>query len=153
VDGGGAGGGHVSSFVRHRPVQRLDQPVWRATRADLSQRPTVRLRGVGDSVSAIGDLSPPPTTRRLMGLWRDSTGSIRRRCVPGWPAWSGEQHLPWVLLGLRAAPKEDSAISAAELVFGTKLALPGELLAACGGAWRIYSSWLVVYLSDSTSHR
>jgi hypothetical protein len=39
-----------------------------------------------------------------------------------------EQHLPWVLLGLRAVPKEDSAISGAELVFGTKLALPGELL-------------------------
>jgi transposase InsO family protein len=39
-----------------------------------------------------------------------------------------ERHLPWVLLGLRAAPKEDSAISAAELVFGTKLTLPGELL-------------------------
>jgi transposase InsO family protein len=44
-----------------------------------------------------------------------------------------EQHLPWVLLGLRAAPKEDSAISAAELVFGTKLVLPSELLAAAGG--------------------
>jgi transposase InsO family protein len=39
-----------------------------------------------------------------------------------------ELHLPWVLLGLRAVPKEDSAISAAEIVFGTKLQLPGELL-------------------------
>jgi hypothetical protein len=45
-----------------------------------------------------------------------------------------ELHLPWVLLGLRAAPKEDSAISVAELVFGTKLVLPRELLAAGGGA-------------------
>jgi transposase InsO family protein len=39
-----------------------------------------------------------------------------------------ELHLPWVLLGLRAAPKEDTALSAPELVFGTKLTLPGELL-------------------------
>jgi len=37
-------------------------------------------------------------------------------------------HLPWVLLGLRAAPKEDSGISAAELTFGMPLALPGQLL-------------------------
>ena len=37
-------------------------------------------------------------------------------------------HLPWVLLGLRAAPKEDHNISAAELLYGLPLALPGELL-------------------------
>ncbi len=41
-----------------------------------------------------------------------------------WP-----QHLPWVLLSLRAAPKEDAAISSAELVFGAALTLPGQFLA------------------------
>jgi transposase InsO family protein len=39
-----------------------------------------------------------------------------------------EQHLPWALLGLRAAPKDDSGVSTAELAFGEKLRLPGELL-------------------------
>ncbi len=38
-----------------------------------------------------------------------------------WP-----DHLPWVLLGLRAAPKEDSAISSAEMVLGDPLVLPGQ---------------------------
>jgi hypothetical protein len=42
-----------------------------------------------------------------------------------WP-----EHLPWVLLGLRTAPKEDSGISAAELVYGAALALPAEFLSA-----------------------
>jgi hypothetical protein len=42
------------------------------------------------------------------------------------PAW--HSHLPWVLLGLRAAPKEDSAVSSDELVTGTPLILPGQLL-------------------------
>jgi hypothetical protein len=42
------------------------------------------------------------------------------------PAW--RSHLPWVLLGLRAASKEDSAVSSAELVTGTPLVLPGQLL-------------------------
>ena len=36
-------------------------------------------------------------------------------------------HLPWVLLGLRAAPKEDSSISSAELLYGAPLVLPGQL--------------------------
>jgi hypothetical protein len=35
-----------------------------------------------------------------------------------------------VLLGLRVAPKEDSAISSVELVFGAALTLPGQFLAA-----------------------
>ncbi len=38
------------------------------------------------------------------------------------------EHLPWVLLGLRAQPKEDSNMSSAELVYGTPLTLPGEFL-------------------------
>jgi transposase InsO family protein len=42
------------------------------------------------------------------------------------PAW--HSHLPRVLMGLRAAPKEDSAVSSAELVMGTPLVLPGQLL-------------------------
>ena len=39
-----------------------------------------------------------------------------------WP-----EHLLWVLLGLRAAPKETTGISSAQLVLGQPLVLPGEL--------------------------
>ncbi len=42
-----------------------------------------------------------------------------------WP-----EHLPWVLLGLSTAPKEDNSVSAAELVYGAALALPVEFLSA-----------------------
>jgi hypothetical protein len=35
-----------------------------------------------------------------------------------------------VLLGLRAAPKEDSGVPAAELVYGAALLLPAEFLSA-----------------------
>ena len=34
------------------------------------------------------------------------------------------------MLGIRAAPKEDSAVSAAETVYGSPLSLPGQLLTA-----------------------
>jgi hypothetical protein len=42
-----------------------------------------------------------------------------------WP-----NHLPWVLLGLRPAPKEDSAVSSAEMVLGDPQVLPGQPLTA-----------------------
>ena len=55
---------------------------------------------------------------------RQLKDSMRARLATrDWPA-----HLPWVLLGLRAAPKEDFNVSAAELLYGVPLSLPGELL-------------------------
>jgi hypothetical protein len=41
-------------------------------------------------------------------------------------AWSSR--VPWVLLGLHEAPKEDLGISSADMVLGAPLQLPGELL-------------------------
>jgi hypothetical protein len=37
-------------------------------------------------------------------------------------------HLPRVLLGLRAAPEDDSNVSSAELVFGCPVTVPGQFL-------------------------
>ncbi|GFO43156.1 Pol polyprotein [Plakobranchus ocellatus] len=42
------------------------------------------------------------------------------------PNWADE--LPWILLGLRTAPKEDIGSSAAELVYGIPLTVPGEFI-------------------------
>ena len=54
--------------------------------------------------------------------------SLRARsCNNSW-----EEHLPWVLLGLRTAPKEESAVSSAEAVYGGPLALPGQAQTAGG---------------------
>ena len=36
--------------------------------------------------------------------------------------------LPWVMLGIRTAPKEDLNCSAAEMVFGSTLIVPGEFI-------------------------
>jgi hypothetical protein len=44
-----------------------------------------------------------------------------RECGSTW-----SEHVPWVLLGLRAAPKEESGTSVAEAVFGEKLLLPNQ---------------------------
>ncbi len=43
--------------------------------------------------------------------------------------------LPWVLLGLRSAAKEDLHTSAVELVYGQTLREPGEFLPTAKQAW------------------
>ena len=47
------------------------------------------------------------------------------------PDWLDE--LPWVLLGIRTAPKEDLAASSAELVYGAPLTVPGDFIPANRG--------------------
>ena len=42
------------------------------------------------------------------------------------PDWTRE--LPWVLLGIRTAPKDDLGCSSAEMVYGSPLTVPGEFL-------------------------
>jgi hypothetical protein len=37
-------------------------------------------------------------------------------------------HLPWVMLGLCTAPREESVVSAAKVVYGLPLLMPGQLL-------------------------
>jgi transposase InsO family protein len=39
-------------------------------------------------------------------------------------------HLPWVMLGIRASFREDSKFSPAEVVFGSQLILPGQFVIA-----------------------
>jgi hypothetical protein len=41
-------------------------------------------------------------------------------------SWAKE--IPWVLLGLRAQPREDTGLSPAEAVFGAPIVLPNEFL-------------------------
>jgi len=44
------------------------------------------------------------------------------------PHWAS--HLPWVMLAIRSTPREDSALSPAEAVFGGQLVVPGQFLSA-----------------------
>lgn len=44
------------------------------------------------------------------------------------PSWT--QELPWVLLGIRSAPKEDSGCSSVEMVYGAPLTVPGEFISS-----------------------
>jgi transposase InsO family protein len=68
----------------------------------------------------------PPSNGLVERFHRRLKEALRARLASAdWP-----QHLPWVLLGLRAAPREDSGISVAELVYSCPLSLPGQFLSA-----------------------
>ena len=54
----------------------------------------------------------------------DMKASLKARLIG--PHWMDE--LPWVLLGIRTAPKEDLKASSAELVFGSPLSVPGDFV-------------------------
>ena len=43
--------------------------------------------------------------------------------APDWPA-----QVPWVLMGIRSTPREDSSYTPAKAVFGTPMVLPGQFL-------------------------
>ena len=51
--------------------------------------------------------------------------------------------LPWVLLGLRSAPKEDLHASSAELVYGEPLTVPGEFVTSNQLPWSPLTTWKV----------
>ena len=58
------------------------------------------------------------------GGWKISWKTLHRFITIIFKGWL--DHLPWVLIGLRAAPTEDSALSSAEAVFGVPLAIPSQ---------------------------
>ena len=57
---------------------------------------------------------------------RDLKASLRTRLKTTGDNWTDQ--LPWVLLGLRTAFKEDLQTSSAELVFGEPLTVPGDFV-------------------------
>ena len=64
-----------------------------------------------------------PQSNGLVERFHRHLKSALRARLSG-PNWT--QELPWVLLGLRTAPKEDLGCSSAELVYGAPLTVPGD---------------------------
>ena len=60
--------------------------------------------------------------------WKRSTRPFAYAVAPNWL-----DELPWVLLGISTAPKEDLQCSSAELVYGTPLMVPGDFMATPQG--------------------
>ena len=70
-----------------------------------------------------------PQSNGLVERFHRHLKSALRARLTG-PTWSNE--LPWVLLGIRTAPKEDLGCSSAELVYGAPITVPGDFIANHG---------------------
>lgn len=68
-----------------------------------------------------------PQSNGLIERFHRHMKSALRARLTG-PNWMDE--LPWVMLGIRTAPKEDLGTSSAELVFGAPLMVPGDFVPA-----------------------
>lgn len=66
-----------------------------------------------------------PQSNGLVERFHRHLKSALRARLSG-PNWT--QELPWVLLGIRTAPKEDFRCSSAELVYGVPLTVPGDFI-------------------------
>ena len=64
------------------------------------------------------------------GRWSVFTGNSREPLGPSWAHTPGLSPIPLVLLGIRTALKEDLHCTAAELVYGMSLRLPGEFFSS-----------------------
>ena len=67
-----------------------------------------------------------PQSNGLVETFHRHLKSALRARLTG-PNWTKE--LPWVLLGIWTAPKEDMGCSSAELEYGTLLTVPGDFVA------------------------
>jgi transposase InsO family protein len=104
--------GVLACLVSDRGVQ-FASAVWAATMAKLGTR------------HLMTTAFHPQCNGLVERAHRRLKDALKARLAgPDWP-----KHLPWVLLGLRAAPREDSGVSAAELVYGAPLSLPGPIIA------------------------
>ena len=65
----------------------------------------------------------PQSNGMVERMHRQLTDGLRAR--EAGVCWA--DHLPWVLLGMRATPKDESGISAGEAALGHVLAVPGQL--------------------------
>lgn len=67
----------------------------------------------------------PATNGLVERFHRSLKAALMARCTSS-AYWS--QELPWVLLGLRTAVRDDIGVSPAELLYGTTLSIPGHCL-------------------------
>jgi cleavage and polyadenylation specificity factor subunit 1 len=68
----------------------------------------------------------PQSNGMVERLHRSLKAALRARHA----STSWVEHLPWVLLGLRTAPRKDNSLSAAEMVFGAAPSLPSRFIDA-----------------------
>ena len=71
-----------------------------------------------------------PITRSPMAWLSAFTVIWRLPFEPASLVHTGPRHLPWVLLGIRTAPKEDLGCSLAELVYGQPLTVTGDFISS-----------------------
>ena len=116
-------GGNLSRDGARGIHHRLGSPLWCAAACHLRQRGAIHIQHVDLLVwrstgrAHHNHSLPPPSNGMVEWLHLQIKDALHARGA----ATEWVDHLPWVLLGLRASPKEDSGISTAETILGQQL--------------------------------
>ena len=73
----------------------------------------------------VGSAEGPHPTNVRERLWIH--GMLKEALCARGGATAWKDHLPWVLLGMRAAQREETGVSAAEAALQQQLVVPGQL--------------------------
>jgi hypothetical protein len=116
----------LDQHLRGGPHQQLDSKVRHPRHHHLGPGKPVHLVNLGRHLLTVGGSSTAyhPQSNGMVERvhWHLKEGLKGRGAQVDWP-----QHLPWVLLNMRTAPKTQSNTSAAEMVYGVALTLPAQL--------------------------
>jgi hypothetical protein len=128
VVGGHPTQGSLGGLLHRCFLVLLGGPLWGSRDGHYGQGSSIFFSNMGLLLQAGGPAPrddyglPPPGQCLVERAHRQLKAAFRARGAgTDWPA-----HLPWVLLGLHAAPKEISGVSSAEAVYGEQLTLPGD---------------------------
>ena len=91
-------------------VAQFTSSVWQSTMSRL---------GIGVSTT----MAYHPQSSEIVERFHRTLKAALRCAVRASKSWS--RSLPWVLLGIRNAPRVDTATSTAEVMFGVPLRVPG----------------------------
>ncbi len=128
-------GGHPARLhhrrrLRQGPLRRVGVLLRSASHHHFRQRGPIT-SALWEGLCSLLNIQHSPTT----AYHPQSNGLVERfhrRLKDALRSWAAaadwHDHLPWVLLGIRTAFREDSEFSPAEAVYGSQLVLPGQFI-------------------------
>ncbi len=128
-------GGHSTLVHHHRrlrqsPLRRLGIAVWSPCHHHIRQGAQFT-SALWAGLCSLLNIQHSPTTAyhpQLNGLVERFHRRLKDALLSRAAAANWHDHLPWVMLGIRASFREDSEFSPAEAVFGSQLVLPGQFI-------------------------
>jgi len=123
---------HRDGDTRQSFTIQLDSKIQIAVAPDVGQGCAVHIRNSERTHGSSGNQDAPRTHPQANGLVERFHPTMKAALKARHRNQNWMDELPWVLVGIRTAPKEDLHASSAELVYGYPLTVPGDFITPNG---------------------